>query len=188
MKINSKDGEDRIITIPNILSLFRLLLVPVMIWLYRVEEAYSLTVAVLFLSALTDLADGFIARRFHMVSNVGKVLDPAADKFTQLGMLICLLSRYDLMRIPLVLLVVKEVLMTLTGYLVIRKTGNVYGADWHGKVSTTMLYVMMGLHLFWTNIPVVLSNGLILLCTVMMLISCVLYVKRNVHILVKKHA
>ena len=61
-----------------------------MIWSYCVKEKPLLTGEILLLSGLTDLADGYIARRFHMISNLGKILDPVADKLTQAAMLICL--------------------------------------------------------------------------------------------------
>lgn len=74
--------EKKIFTIPNLLSAFRLLLIPVFVWAYCIKKAYLLTAGVLLLSGLTDMADGFIARRFHMISDLGKMLDPIADKLS----------------------------------------------------------------------------------------------------------
>ena len=73
-----REKKSRVLTVPNLLSAFRLLLVPVIVWLYCGEENYPLTACALLLSGATDIADGFIARRFHMVSDLGKVLDPVA--------------------------------------------------------------------------------------------------------------
>ena len=67
----------RILTIPNLLSFFRLCLIPVFAWLYCVQKEYIWTGIVLVISGLTDTADGLIARHFHMTSDLGKVLDPA---------------------------------------------------------------------------------------------------------------
>lgn len=175
MKSHSQDYKRKIITIPNLLSILRLCLIPLIIWLYRVKENSLLTTAVLLLSGLTDMVDGYIARRFNMISDVGKVLDPIADKATQIVMLLCLLSRFQYMMIPLLLLVVKEIFSAVTGLITIYKTKKVYGAYWHGKANTVLLYAMMLVHLVWVHIPVVVSNILIGLCTIMMCISFLLY-------------
>lgn len=121
-----------------------------------------------------------------MTSDLGKVLDPVADKLTQAAMLACLLTRFPLMVLPLGIMVVKEIFMGITGLLVIRKTGSVFGADWHGKVITWLLYAMMVLHLFWYNIPAQVSQVLIGICVVMMLLSLVIYGSHHIRTLKKK--
>lgn len=171
----TQETTQKILTIPNLLSFFRLCLIPVFAWLYCVQREYIWTGIVLVISGLTDTADGLIARHFHMTSDLGKVLDPVADKLTQAAMLACLLTRFPLMAVPLAVMVVKEIFMAITGLLVIRKTGSVFGADWHGKVTTWLLYAMMVLHLFWYSIPDSLSRLLIGICTAMLLLSFVLY-------------
>lgn len=181
---NTKEGstgssQSKILTIPNLLSFFRLCLIPVFMWLYCVERNYLWTGIILIISGLTDTVDGIIARKFNMISDLGKVLDPIADKVTQAAMLFCLLTRFPLMIAPLALMVVKEFFMGVTGLLVIQKTGKVFGADWHGKVNTWLLYAMMIIHVFWYNIPDIVSKVLIGICVVMMLISLVLYGRHN---------
>lgn len=171
--------QNKILTIPNLLSFFRLCLIPVFMWLYCVERNYLWTGIILIISGLTDTVDGIIARKFNMISDLGKVLDPIADKVTQAAMLFCMLTRFPLMIAPLALMVVKEFFMGVTGLLVIQKTGKVFGADWHGKVNTWLLYAMMIIHVFWYNIPDVVSKVLIGICVVMMLISLVLYGRHN---------
>lgn len=183
MKQTSNQPEtykSKVITIPNILSFFRICLIPVIIWLYCVRKDEVWTGIVLILSGITDVADGMIARHFHMISNVGKALDPVADKLTQGAMLICLISRFSLMLIPLLLMMVKEIYMGVAGVMVIRRTGNVPGADWHGKAATSLLYAMMILHIFWPEIPRAVSIVSIAACTVMVGISFILYMLRNV--------
>ena len=149
----------KIITLPNILSFFRICLIPVIVWLYCVKKDYLLTTLVLILSAITDIADGIIARHYGMISDFGKAFDPIADKLTQFAMLLCLTFRFRLMAI--------------------HRSGEVEGADWHGKVSTALLYGTMILHLIWFNIPAAISTSLIIICTAMMLLSAVLYAIRN---------
>ncbi len=169
----------KIITLPNILSFFRICLIPVIVWLYCVKKDYLLTTLVLVLSAITDIADGIIARHYGMISDFGKAFDPIADKLTQFAMLLCLAFRFRLMTIPAAVLFVKEISAGIMSLMAIHSSGEVEGAVWHGKVSTALLYGTMILHLIWFNIPAMVSTSLIILCTAMMLLSAVLYAIRN---------
>lgn len=171
--------KGKILTIPNLLSLIRILLIPLFVWLYLGEENVPATAVVLVLSGLTDALDGFIARHYHMVSNFGKALDPFADKLTQFAMLCCLVVRFPRMLWLIIVLCVKEVLVASSQLLVIRKTELVLGAEWHGKITTILLYAVMILHLLWLDIPATLSWSLVGLCIGMLLLSGVLYGIRN---------
>ena len=183
--------KHKIITIPNVLSLFRLLLIPVIMWLYRVEEDPVWTMAILALSGITDIVDGIIARKCNMISDFGKVFDPVADKLTQIAMLFCLVSRFAWMLLPLCVMIVKEIIAAILGLVVIRRTGNVEGSVWHGKATTVSLYSMMIIHLVWFNIPGVISGILIGACTALALLSAFMYTRENVKKLLsgrKEHA
>lgn len=171
--------KQRIFTLPNILSFFRLALIPVIIWLYCSRERYILALLVLLLSAATDVADGMIARRFDLISDFGKILDPIADKLTQLATLGCLLTRYPHMWMPLGFLAVKELFTGIMSLYAVKKSGVVKGADWHGKICTVLLYTAIGLHMLWHNIPLWLSKLQMLLCMTMMCLSWLLYWYRN---------
>lgn len=167
--------KENILTIPNLLSLIRILLIPVIIWLYCVEEAYLPTILVIALSGFTDIIDGKIARKFNMVSDVGKVLDPIADKLTQAVLVICLIARYPRMRALLSLFAVKECLMLLWGYWTLKRTDTINSAKWYGKLSTVVLYAVMMILILFVDIPEESANALMLLCGGMMLLSLVLY-------------
>ena len=161
------------------------------VWLYVRKQDYLWTTVILALSGVTDMVDGYIARRFRMISDFGKAFDPVADKLTQIAMLFCLVTRFPYMLLPLVVLMLKEAFAAVTGLLTIRKTGNVLGAVWHGKAATVSLYGMMLVHLLWFNIPSAVSGILIGVSTVMVLLSAILYGIRNTGILlggVKCHA
>ena len=175
--------EKKIVTIPNILSFFRICLLPVIVWLYGVENNYVWAGYILILSGVTDMADGYIARHFHMISDLGKILDPIADKLTQGVMLLCLVLRFHWMIVPFILMIAKEIYMSVSGILVSQRTGIVCGAQWHGKAATCFLYGMMILHIFWQEITPVVSMVSIIACTVMIGISFVLYGIRNVKLL-----
>ena len=83
-------SKDQVLTIPNLLSVIRLALIPLIVWLYVGKQAYSAAVIVILIS-------GAITRRFHMVSDLGKILDPIADKLTQGAVILCLAVKYRCM-------------------------------------------------------------------------------------------
>lgn len=185
--MEKEKNTHKILTVPNILSFLRIAMIPLFVWLYCWEKNYPMTALVLALSGLTDVADGYIARHFNMVSDFGKALDPVADKLTQFCMMVCLLTRpeFKLIFIPVVLIVIKEIVTGISSLIVIKRTGEVMCADWHGKVTTFLLYTMMIAHILWYNIPFAWSTVLILACVWMMLTSFVLYIIRNVNALKK---
>ena len=132
------------------------------------------------ISGLTDIVDGFIARKFDMISDFGKAFDPVADKLTQIAMLFCLVTRFPLMLIPLIILIVKEALAAIMNMITLEKAGFVVAAKWHGKLNTVLIYSMMFVHIVWFTIPKTISNVLVMICIVMMLISSFLYTKSDV--------
>ena len=141
-----KDWRKEIFTIPNLLSLFRLVLIPVYIIIYIQASKpadYFLAAAILAVSCLTDLVDGKIARHFNMISNLGKVLDPLADKLTQFSLIICLALKHPVLHTMIVLFVVKEVFQLIAGLLTLRKGKMLTGALITGKVCTTVLFVSL---------------------------------------------
>ncbi len=174
-----KQMKNQVCTIPNLLSLIRILMIPLIVLLYW-NGSYGWTAAMILLSGLTDVVDGWIARRFGQISDLGKVLDPIADKLTQAVTLFCLASSFKGLIVPLILLLLKELFAGISGLLVIKHAGYVPGAQWHGKMTTLLLYGMMFLHLIWQEIPGWTSNLLSAVCAAMMLVSFALYAKRNI--------
>lgn len=138
------------------------------------------------ISGITDIADGFIARKFDMISDFGKAFDPVADKLTQIAMMFCLVTRFPFMLIPLVILIVKEALAAIMNMITFEKAGFVVAAVWHGKLNTVLLYATMFVHIVWFNITPVVSNIMILVCIVMMIISSFLYTKSDVKAIKKE--
>ena len=133
---------NKIVTIPNLISAFRLLLISAIAVSY-IWDHYVLAAGLIVLSGLSDLADGMIARHFHMISNLGKVLDPLADKLTMAVVVFCLMLQHPPIRLVLGVLVAKELLM-LIGTLVLFKAGKrpCESKIW-GKLATTLLYIVM---------------------------------------------
>ena len=181
----SRLTKDQIWTIPNILSFVRLALIPLIIWLYIGEKQPVLALAVILLSGLTDIVDGFIARHFNMITDFGKMLDPVADKLTQIAILISLVSRFPLMLLPLCIMVVKEIVSFVIRLCVFRKTEEVHSAVWHGKANTVILYAIICLHIIWIEIPPIVSTLTILFSAVFMVFSFVLYMISCLRVLTK---
>ena len=180
----SKFAKDQILTIPNILSFFRIALIPLIVWLYLTEHPVWALVFII-LSGITDVVDGFIARKFNMVTDFGKFIDPVADKLTQGIVLISLLTRFPLMWIPLVIMIVKEATAFTLRLIVFRKTEEVKSAEWHGKLTTFVLYLIMSLHIIWYNIPATVSTICILVASGLMLLSFTLYTVSSALTLIK---
>ena len=141
-----KDWKKDIFTIPNLLSFFRILLIPIYIAIYvhaSQPRHYYLAAAILTASCLTDLVDGKIARHFNMVSTVGKVLDPLADKATQFALILCLASRFPVLWIIVGLFTVKESFQLIAGILTLRKGKMLDGALFSGKLCTVILFLSL---------------------------------------------
>ena len=120
--------------------MIRIALIPLIVWLYSVEKNYYGAIAVIALSAATDIIDGFIARHFNMISDFGKALDPLADKLTQAALLICLLSRYELMWGLIVIFGLCEITKFTLAMIIAKRLDEVNGAKWYGKANTVMIY------------------------------------------------
>lgn len=178
--------KEQIFTIPNLLSVIRLALIPLIIRLYCEERKYDWAVAVILISGMTDIADGIIARHLNMVSDFGKILDPVADKLTQAALIICLTVKHKWMYGLIVLFAVKELIMAVYGYLAIRKKDSVNSAKWYGKVNTVVLYLVMTVLILFPEISETFANILICLCGAMMLLSLVLYTRFYIKLFMEK--
>lgn len=146
--------------LPNILTLIRIALIPVFVFAFLCEDGiirgaddviktdgYVLAAVIVIISGITDAADGFIARKFNMITDLGKALDPLADKLTQAAVVVCLVIRYRiiwwLLVALFVLLVIKEVTMLVVGLLFLKKGQDLGGAKWFGKLATIVFYILV---------------------------------------------
>lgn len=179
----SRWKKEEIFTIPNILSVVRLGLIPVFLWLYCKKQEYAFAAGIVVLSGITDILDGFIARRWNMVSDLGKILDPAADKMTQLALIVSLAVRYPVVRPLMALFVVKEFTMGVLGLLVVLKTRVVPSARWFGKACTAVLEGSMGALILFPNLPAKAVEALVLVSGCMLVFAFVQYVIMDVRLL-----
>ena len=169
-------------SIPNLLSYFRLLLIPLFVMLY-LREDFTAALITLAASGLSDVLDGRIARKFNMVTDLGKVLDPVADKLTQCAMMFCVAMRYPAMWWLLGIHVVKELIMIVMGCYVLKKTDTVNSAIWVGKLCTGVIYAVMMLHVIDPYLPQAASVSMTVVCAGLILLSLVVYTMRYVKIL-----
>lgn len=177
---NTNPYQHKIFTVPNLLSMFRLALIPIIVWVYVGKNAHILATALIVLSGVTDIADGKIARKYNMVSDLGKVLDPFADKLTQFSMLFCLVTRFYWVWYLIAFFVIKELTQALMAYVVLRKKEKVESAQWFGKASTATLYAVM---IILFVCPIVSDTMAMALCGLaggMLLLSLILYLRFDI--------
>ena len=167
-------------SIPNLMGYFRILMIPVFLYLYShadSPEDFFAAFVILGISLLTDFFDGKIARKFHMVTDFGKILDPVADKLTQGSLAIAVLLRYPMMKVFLVVFLLKECYMSLMGLYVIKKKHVRKGAQWFGKITTGVVDVGIMLLLLAPNLPAAATDVLILIMIAFMIFSLVNYIR-----------
>lgn len=175
-----KDWKKEIFTIPNLLSLFRLVLIPVYVYIYlNATELHHYWVAggILAVSCLTDLVDGKIARKFNMISSVGKVLDPIADKATQLSLIVCLSVHRKSLKLMLALFLVKEFFQLFAMLFSLRRGQALDGALTIGKICTTVLFVSLTVMVLCPDLPEKVTDIMTGICSFFLGISFVEYIR-----------
>lgn len=137
-----------IFTIPNIISFFRILLIPLFVVAYFAGNSdpkyVQLAILIVVISGISDIVDGFIARHFKMVSDFGKVLDPIADKLTQASVVLCLSIMHPLALFPMFsVLFFKELLTLIVAIHLLSKGTKPISSKWFGKLSTVVIFATM---------------------------------------------
>ncbi len=174
-----QNWKKEVFSIPNLLSMFRLLLIPVYTTLFLQAQDrtdYWIAAGILALSSFTDLIDGKIARRFNMITRVGIVLDPIADKATQCTLLICLSIRHSNLWYVFGLFVVKETFMLIMGLVNLRKRKMLDGALFSGKVCTAILFVSMIILVLFPDITPGAVDVLVCACMIALLVAFAGYI------------
>ena len=133
-------NASRVLTVPNAMSVLRILLAPIFAAFY-LKGHLPAAVITLAASGVTDMLDGLIARRFNQITDLGKMLDPLADKLTQGVVALCIAIRFPSIRPLLLLFILKELLMLGCALVLLKKHKRPCAAKWYGKVATVMFYV-----------------------------------------------
>ncbi len=125
--------------IPNILSVIRLLMIPLFVYVYFVESPPKIWSLLIFLSAeLTDVVDGFLARRYGWITEAGKILDPMADKLMQAAAMISLSIENHFFIWIAVIFFLKEMTMVTGALVLAKKISTVTPSSWFGKMATVI--------------------------------------------------
>ena len=165
--------------IPNILSVFRILLIPVYIYLFLAffPDRLYYSGAVFVLAGATDVLDGYLARRNNWVSNIGKLLDPLADKLIEVAALILLATRWGGGFVALAIVaLLKELLMILGAYGIVVKAKVYVMSMWFGKLTTFLLYVEVLVVSFLSGvISATVCDIMSLVVIISMLLTFVMY-------------
>ena len=192
MKENLKSLFEGCWTVPNLLSLIRILLIPVFgVLFYQGEIAWA--VVVLVLSGLTDFFDGKIARRFNQISALGKILDPIADKLTQITIAVVIFLEFQKSTDPTIhwfkwvflVFLFKELLMVIVGAIMLACGLRPGAAEIYGKVATFVFYAVMvlviafgpeigALHA-WFTLPTPAMVVLVILSAVLTVVALLSY-------------
>lgn len=145
--------------IPNILTAIRFIIIPVFGY-YLFREQYPVAVALFLLGGLTDVLDGYIARKFNMITSWGKIADPVADKLMQITALVLLSIKNSNLVVVLIIVIAKEIFMAIGSLLLYKKENIVASANWYGKMATVVFYFAIIMIIFnapYSNFFVVLA-------------------------------
>ncbi len=148
MEEKSKTLTDgKIFTVPNILTFCRIVLIAPFLYFF-ITERYIEATAILTASGLSDCFDGLLARKLNQVSDLGKLLDPVADKLTLVAVAVCICVMFPIVIPLMIILALKDLLMLCGGLYMIKKGIKPPAAKWYGKVGTIVFYFSVCLIVF----------------------------------------
>ena len=171
--------------LPNKLTMFRVVLIPVFIVVLMsglIAEPASRYIAVVIfcVASFTDYLDGHIARKYNLVTNFGKFMDPLADKLLVSAAMICMIELGMLPAWVVIIIISREFIMT--GFrLIAAEGGLVIAASWWGKIKTVTQMAMIILMLLGVN--KVIGTILVVLATIFTVVSGVDYIVKNISVL-----
>lgn len=141
--MTERDKQQKVLNVPNLLTILRLVMIPVFVWQFIVGHRIA-SLCLFLLASLTDMLDGYIARKYNLVTDFGKLMDPLADKLMLLTAMACLFFAGLVPLWVIVVIAAKELIMVLGGLLVLRH-GLVVQAQMIGKVGTVVFVVAVAL-------------------------------------------
>lgn len=170
--------KEDLFKIPNILSYIRIILVPIYVYVFihaNEPNEYILSVFIVILSAVTDLLDGIIARKFGIITDWGKIIDPLADKLMQAAMLFTVIFKFKGIYFLIILFILKELVSFLVSAFLYKRGKHLNGAIWYGKVCTVVLYIVMLILIARPNLKSAIVILLIVIASFFMIVSFVAY-------------
>ncbi|MBQ1193763.1 MAG: CDP-alcohol phosphatidyltransferase family protein [Lachnospiraceae bacterium] len=174
--MRGKARKEDLFKLPNILCYIRILLGPLFVYIF-LHKWYWQSALVVIIATITDVIDGWIARKFNLVSDWGKFIDPVADKLMQFAMLAVTIIKVPWILILIVAFILKEAILLVIGLYIYHKGRNLDGAMWCGKLCTVVLdcamLILIAIPESWINDT--LSLILIIIVFAFLLLSFVVY-------------
>ncbi|PID82198.1 MAG: hypothetical protein CSB16_02500 [Clostridiales bacterium] len=171
--------KEDILNISNILSVFRIILVPIWVYSYFKSPNNIIPIIILFLSGFSDFLDGYLARKYNLITEIGKLLDPVADKLTQVSVSLVLCIDFPIFIWAVILFVIKDGFLLVSGCIMHKKKNRrIDGAKWYGKALTVLFYMVVGFLLVFRNLETTTVNSIVIVFEVLIFIVFILYVKK----------
>ena len=171
--------KKEIFSIPNILCYLRILLVPVFLYTYftsSTSEGHVISAVILLISSLSDFLDGYIARKYDMITALGKLIDPVADKLTQFVVACTLTYTYPAYALLVAIIVIKDGMLLFAGYYIYRKTRrHLAQAEMPGKIATAVFFVVSILLIAFYIPGTWVANVMIYSTTLLMVVAMIYY-------------
>lgn len=163
--------------VPNILTMIRFLLIPFIV-VFALQDNYIVATVFLVISGFTDVADGFIARKFNFITDFGKLMDPLADKCTQVATLLALVIQNIIPIWILVIVIIKEILL-IAGASFLYGKDLVVSSKWYGKLSTVLFYIAIFFSMIFKqfNLPYTFDTYIYYLAIIFTVFSLGMYFK-----------
>lgn len=181
--------KKEIFSIPNILCYFRIMLVPVFLYVYFTAETakgHMLAAVILIISSLSDFFDGYIARHYNMITELGKLIDPVADKLTQFVVACTLMYTYPAYVLLVAIIVLKDGMLLFVGYYIYRKTGkHLAQAELPGKIATAVFF-MVSVILVAFHIPETFLSAVLIYSNVILMAIAMVYYGNGLYLLYKE--
>lgn len=177
MLINSNNFKENC-NIPNLLSILRIIIIGPFVY-YFLKDNYVMAAVMIAISGISDMFDGYIARKFNQITKLGAMLDPVADKITLGSVVICMCIKIPVIMPIIIILLVKEILMLLAGLVLLKKHKTPPPAQWYGKVATIVFYISVAVIVFlkaiWGIENMVLTITLMCITVALMFFALIRY-------------
>lgn len=154
--------------IPNILTTVRLIIIPFFAYFMLKSDSFLIPAALFLLSGVTDIVDGWIARSYNMITDVGSVYDPLVDKLMQITAVISLAAKEIIPLWVIFIVAFKEIAMITVGIILYFKK-IVVSSNWYGKAATVFFYAVMLVLIIFQDIDAMLKT--VLLCCLVLVMA-----------------
>lgn len=164
--------------IPNLLSAVRILVIFPLVY-YFLQDNYIASAGILIISGISDMLDGYFARKFNQITKLGAMLDPVADKLTLAAVVICIGIKFTVVMPLVFILIFKELAMLVAGVILLHRRKTPPAAKWYGKLATVVFYlsvtIIVGLKAIWGIESTALTVSFMSITAILMLFALIKY-------------